>query len=272
MGTYSRRGSGTSRSGSTSTDGSREGIPLNVAGCLLCGRRRLCASREAVLLAANSLSSRRHVNGPCPSTAFAGDPRALGHRCELQIRDVRIDRPEARESAEAAVAAGDHALAADQSANRQIRSATSSRMLDVVRRRADHAGNQDLVFGDLLRPGTRSIRARDADWRASNSRPAALPCAITGQQQSPSARRGDAAPRSCPSRRACARARRECCAARVQHLDVLCGERLGTPRRCGCGTSCGGPCRDPARRSAAGSRPPTIASYSARIASATASR
>ena len=89
--------------------------------------------------------------------AAAGELGAFDQRAQLQIRDVGIHRAEAGERAETAVAAGDHALAADEVGVAADPLGDQLRMLDVVRRRADHAGNEDLVLGDLLLPEHRPL-------------------------------------------------------------------------------------------------------------------
>ena len=55
----------------------------------------------------------RDIHGASAPELHGRDPRAFDHRRELQIGDVGFDRPEAGEGAEAAVRAGDDALAAD---------------------------------------------------------------------------------------------------------------------------------------------------------------
>src|ERR1700752_2134739 len=84
------------------------------------------------------------------------DPRALGHRLELGPGDLGLDlvhRP--REGREAAVGAGDHALASDdlRVAHEALRHQLG--VLDEVGRRVEHARNDHAVVGqaDLLEHG-----------------------------------------------------------------------------------------------------------------------
>src|SRR5262245_29998868 len=79
-----------------------------------------------------------------------GDPCTLAQRLQLQIRDVGIHRAEAGERAEAAVGAGNHALAADDIRETAQPLGDEQRMLDVIGGRAQHARYQDLVIGQLL--------------------------------------------------------------------------------------------------------------------------
>ena len=65
-------------------------------------------------------ANRRH---PLPEPV-GGHGRALCKGAQLGVADGRVDLAEAREGGEAAVGAGEHAIAASMSAKRQIRSAT----------------------------------------------------------------------------------------------------------------------------------------------------
>jgi hypothetical protein len=72
---------------------------------------------------------------------------ALGHGPQLEISNIRIDGTETGERAEAAVAARDHSLAPDAVRVVTQTLCNQERVFDVVRRRAQYAGDEDLVLG-----------------------------------------------------------------------------------------------------------------------------
>ena len=80
---------------------------------------------------------------------LARQPGALHQRLELRPGDGRMDRHHAGEGAEAAVGAGDHALAADHLREPQDAVADQLGVLDQDRRMGDHPGNQNLVPGEV---------------------------------------------------------------------------------------------------------------------------
>ena len=114
----------------------------------------------------------------CRSDAMRA-PSASG--AQLELGDVRIHGPEAGEGAEAAVGAGDHALASDNvGVSGTMRSATSKRMLDVIGGRADHAGDRGSCRREFA---DRANTAHSCAWRglaASNSSACGFALITTG--------------------------------------------------------------------------------------------
>src|SRR5262245_5325743 len=80
---------------------------------------------------------------------FGRDRRALCHRAQFLERNVGVELAVAGESPEAAIAAGDHALAADDVGKAADALRDELGMLDVVGRGVEHARYQDLVVGQL---------------------------------------------------------------------------------------------------------------------------
>src|SRR3954449_8231801 len=82
-----------------------------------------------------------------------GELRALGHRGQLGPADGGVDRAEAGPRPEAAVGARDDAVGADDLDEVAQALGDEGGVLDVVGRRVEHAGDEDLVFGDLVGVG-----------------------------------------------------------------------------------------------------------------------
>src|SRR5690606_7641897 len=82
---------------------------------------------------------------------FRGEPGALGHRRELGPDDIRIDGGLADPGPVAAVAARDDVLAPDQLCVAADALGDQLGMLDEVRLRFEHAGDQHLALRQLDR-------------------------------------------------------------------------------------------------------------------------
>src|SRR5262245_45902525 len=80
-----------------------------------------------------------------------GDARTLGHRGHLRPHNVGIDGGLSHPRAEAAVASGDHVFPAHQLRVTADALCDELGMLDEVRLRFDHAGNEKLAFGQFPR-------------------------------------------------------------------------------------------------------------------------
>jgi hypothetical protein len=81
--------------------------------------------------------------------SLGGDCRALGHRAQLLERNVGIEFAVAGKGPEAAIAAGNDALAADDIGEAANALGDKIGVLDIVGGGVEHARHQDLVVGQL---------------------------------------------------------------------------------------------------------------------------
>src|SRR5947209_20440483 len=105
-----------------------------------CARSWEGSVRGSRVLAIVSISWARSV-----PELLGGDPGALGHRRHLGPDHVGIDRGLADPGAVATVAAGDDVLAANELGVAADALRDQLRMLDEIRFRFDHAGDQHLA-------------------------------------------------------------------------------------------------------------------------------
>ena len=144
---------------------------------------------------------------PSGTATMLARPRgALDQRAELELGDLRIDLAVAGEGAEAAVGAGDDALAADHVGEAHDALRHQFGMLDIVGAGVDHAGQQDLVVRqlDVLPHRPFVLVARIGGLDRERLRVHAEDDAAGSWRDRC---RGCAGPRSCPSTRGCAACR-----------------------------------------------------------------
>ena len=77
------------------------------------------------------------------------DLRALGHRMKFCPGDFRIDRGEARDGGETAIASSHHVFPSDHVGDVTDALRDQFRMLDEVVGRIDHARDQEFALGQL---------------------------------------------------------------------------------------------------------------------------
>src|SRR6185437_6195323 len=80
-----------------------------------------------------------------PPQALARNRRAFDHGGELLEGDIGVELAIARESAEAAIGSGNHALAPNDRGEAGDALGDELGMLDIIGRGVEHAGNEDLV-------------------------------------------------------------------------------------------------------------------------------
>src|SRR6187397_2997700 len=95
-----------------------------------------------------SIPERRPANARSAPQLLAGDASAVGKRLELGPDDRRMHLVRSRERGEAAVGAGNDALAADHLREAAEPLGHQFGMLDQHRRLRDDAGQQNLVVGN----------------------------------------------------------------------------------------------------------------------------